>query len=175
MNVRQPERSIRFRRTVRPGDAPRIRQLTKATGFFNLEETALAAELVDERLERGVKSGYHFILADRGPKLVGYACFGPIPCTLSSFDLYWIVVHPSEQGRGLGRLLLHQVEASAVGRGALRLYADTSSRAQYAPTRRFYESVGFTAAGVFQNFYAEEDDKVVYAKTLSPVQGREAA
>jgi len=63
-----------------------------STGFFNAAEVGIAGELVTERLTKGLRSGYHFVLAERGSRLVGYACYGPIDGTQDSFDLYWIAV-----------------------------------------------------------------------------------
>jgi len=46
---------------------------------------------------------FAFITAEQNGSLVGYACYGPIAGTKSSYDLYWIAVHPELQGRGLGQ------------------------------------------------------------------------
>ena len=54
-------------------------------------------ELVEERLAKGTASGYYFVLVDQEDRLAGYSCYGPIPGTVSSSDLYWIAVHPDFQ------------------------------------------------------------------------------
>src|SRR5262245_49884926 len=78
---------------VRAGDAAKVMELVSTTGFFSAAEVAIAGELVDERLARGLASGYRFVFAERAARLERYCCYGPIPLTQSSFDLYWIVVH----------------------------------------------------------------------------------
>ncbi len=161
-------RETAIREEVRATDPPAVRALVGATGFFSDEEIAVAGELVEERLQRGPASGYHFLFAEAGGALAAYACFGPIPLTRSSFDLYWIVVHPDRQGAGLGRRLLAQVEAAAFRQGGTRLYAETSSRPQYAPTRAFYRATGFDPAAELPDFYAPGDGKLVFAKLLAP-------
>ena len=83
-------------------DVGRVRSLVTSTGFFSAAEVEIAGELVTERLTKGIRSGYHFVLAERGSDLVAYACYGPIDGTDGSFDLYWIAVSPEEQGKGLG-------------------------------------------------------------------------
>ncbi|NCC26103.1 MAG: GNAT family N-acetyltransferase, partial [Deltaproteobacteria bacterium] len=103
----------------------------------------LAVELVAEALRLGPSSGYNFIMAEEMGRVVGYTCFGPIPCTENRFDLYWIVVLDSHRGRGLGRELLARTEAAAMTLGAVRMYAETASRPQYAPTRAFYLARGY--------------------------------
>ena len=97
---------LELREELTPADPDRIRNLAAATGFFSREEAEVAAELAEERLARGAASGYHFLLAEEAGELLGFACFGPIPCTRASHDLYWIVVRPDRQGGGLGRRLL---------------------------------------------------------------------
>jgi hypothetical protein len=52
--------------------------------------------------------------------------------------------------------------------GGARLYAETSSRPQYAPTRAFYRAAGFDPAAELPDFYAPGDGKVVFAKLLAP-------
>ncbi len=152
---------------VRPADRDAVRNLVAATGFFSPEEVAIAVELVDERLARGSASGYEFVLAERGGRLAGYACYGPVAGTASSWDLYWIVVAPGVQGRGLGRHLLSATEERVRAAGGCRLYADTSARAQYAPTRGFYQATGFIQAAYLPEFYGPGDARVTYCKELT--------
>jgi GNAT superfamily N-acetyltransferase len=160
-----------FRFSLVSEDADRVESLTRATGFFSPEEVAIARSLVVEALRDGDASGYHFVMLDAEPSdertLVGFACFGPVPATRASFDLYWIVVHPDAQGRGLGRELLLCVEGAVVERGGRRLVADTSSRDLYAATRAFYERLGFVQAALLEDFYDDGDSKVIFVKPLS--------
>ena len=46
------------------------------------------------------------------------------------------------------------------------MYLDTSGRAQYAPTRAFYERKGYRVAARLEDFFAPGDDKVIYVRTL---------
>ena len=157
---------LKLRYEVKPEDMENIRRLVEITGFFHPAEVDVAAELVSERLRKGSESGYHFILAEHYGRLIGYACYGPIPCTASSYDLYWIIVHPDFQGRGLGRKLLHEAERFIQAAAGARIYVDTSQRAQYASTRAFYEQCGYTRESVLPDFYAPGDGKVIYCKTV---------
>ena len=147
-------------------DVPRIRKLVDATGFFHEDEVGIAVELVDERLSKGDASGYFFILLEHYGRVVGYTCYGPIPCTQSSYDLYWIAVHPDYQGRGVGRQLIKSTESKIQAIGGERIYIDTSQRPQYAGTRSFYERSGYHQESVLPDFYSPGDGKVVYGKKL---------
>lgn len=164
--------SLIYRSVLSAADASRIEAVTRDTGFFSEEEVAIARELADENLAKGdVASGYFFLIVDAS--VVGspsgidaYACFGPVPGTRGSFDLYWIVVAPSAQGRGVGRALVTAVEERVRDAGGRRLYADTSSRAQYAPTRAFYERCGFVRVATLDDYYDDGDGKVIYSKPV---------
>ena len=155
-----------FRETLLPTDREAIRRLVEATGFFSGEEVEIAVELVDERLLKGESSGYHFLIAEEGGRLSAYACFGPIPGTKCSFDLYWIVVAPEGRRRGIGRQVLARIESRMAERGAGRIYAETSGQPQYAPTRAFCEACGYAPAAFLEDFYAPGDGKVVYVKEI---------
>lgn len=161
--------------TVHPGlsaaDREPIAELLAATGFFNAEELAVALELVDDRLEHGEASHYRFLVAEVERTVAGYACWGPIPGTLESADLYWIAVAPSVQGRGIGRTLLEAAERSIADSGRRRVYLETAGRPQYLPTRSFYLACGYHVAAELDDFYSPGDGKVVFLKVL-PVHAR---
>lgn len=157
---------VEMRDELVPGDVEAISQLVAETGYFSPEEIAIATELVADRLALGAKSDYRFVLAGTGGRLLGYTCYGRIPGTQSSFDLYWIVVAPSEQRRGLGSLLLAETEHRALAGGAMRIYVDTSGRAQYENTRAFYVRNGYCPEATLCDFYGPGDDKVIFSKLL---------
>lgn len=159
--------SIRFRADVRASDAASVRALVLATGFFSAAEIGIAVELVEERLAKGAASGYELLFAERAEGTLGYACFGRIPLTRSSWDLYWIAVHPSSQGHGLGRRLLTMSEEAIAAAAGATVYVDTSSRPQYAPTRAFYLGCGYRVAAELADFYAPGDGKVVFEKRIA--------
>lgn len=160
--------ALEWRNAVMAEDVGRVRSLAASTGFFNPAEVEIAAGLVSERLTKGMRSGYHFVLAERGSGLAAYACFGPIDGTKDSFDLYWIAVTPEEQAKGLGTQLYLRAEATMRQAGARRIYADTSSSERYAPTRGFYGRMGFSEEARLEDFYGPGDSKVIYKKKLSP-------
>jgi ribosomal protein S18 acetylase RimI-like enzyme len=135
---------------------------------FYAQERAIALELLQERLRRGRKSGYSFFFAERRGELVGYCTWGQVPLTKASYDLYWIAVAPSCQGRGIGQELMALAERSVARRGGGGLYIETSSRRVYARTRRFYRDAGYRAVARLRDFYAPKDHKVVFCKVVRP-------
>lgn len=164
-SVRVP--GVSFRENVRPEDGETVRALVEATGYFTAAEIPVAVELVQENLAKGAAaSGYHFLFAEQAGRMIGYACYGPIPCTVSSHNLYWIAVHPEFQGKGLGKALMREAEKKIRGIRGTRIYIDTSYKAQYEDTRAFYESLGYSLGCLLPDFYAPGDDKVIYVKLL---------
>jgi len=155
-----------FRDEVTPADRQLVRTIVESTGFFHPREVEIAVELVDERLQKGPASGYHFLFAEREGAVHGYACYGLIGCTQASYDLYWLVVEGSTRGQGLGRLLLAEAEERIRRLGGQRVYAETSNRPHYAPTRRFYERSGYLLEALLKDFYAPGDDKAIYVKVF---------
>lgn len=160
---------MNWRSKLRRSDPAAIRTLVSETGFFSVEEIGVAEELIDEALRRGKASGYEFVFADQPgspDRIIGYACFGPIPATVSSYDLYWIAVAPQQQRDGLGGRLIRESERVAKSQGATQMFVDTAGREQYAPTRAFYERMGYRKVAILDDFYAPGDAKVIYAKSL---------
>jgi D-alanine-D-alanine ligase len=156
-----------FRYQVRPEDREHVRRMVASTGFFNPAEVDVAIELVDERLARGAASGYHFIFIERDGQVLGYACYGPIAGTAASYDLFWMAVEAALRGQGLGRILMTESERLISQAGGQRVYIETSHRAQYDPTRRFYDRTGYRLEAMLKDFYGPGDDKAIYVKVLT--------
>ena len=156
-----------FRDRVREEDRLSVREIVSSTAFFSESEVDVAEELVAERLAKGEESGYFFVFAEsEHGRVLGYACYGPTPCTVSTFDLYWVAVHDSMRGRGLGKVLLSEVEKRLKGMGGGKLIAETSSRTQYAPTHHFYLSCGFTQEARIGDYYAPGEDILYFTKNI---------
>ena len=51
--------------------------------------------------------------------------------------------------------------------GRWLVVVETSSRADYAPTRGFYEARGYSRTATIPAYYAPGDDLVVYTKDLN--------
>ena len=77
-----------------------------------------------------------------------------------------MAVDPAVHGAGIGTALLHGMERRLAGVARL-VVVETAGRAEYAPTRAFYEARGYAAVSRIPDFYAPGDDQVVYVKDLS--------
>ena len=160
------KQDIIFREEIFISDLGVIREIIESSQVFSPQEMDIAVDLASERLNKGIGSGYHFLFADRSEDTLGYTCFGPIPGTESSFDLYWIAVKREYKGLGLGRKLLERTEYLIRIMGGTRIYIETSSRSAYESTRSFYLHMGYREEAVLKDFYSHGDAKVIYVKKI---------
>lgn len=155
-----------FRENVLSADAAAVRAIVASSGFFYDHEIDVAVELVEERQEKGLKSGYYFIFAEQDGRVVGYCCYGPIACTAGSFDLYWIAVHNDFRGQGIGKILLKKNEELIAAQGGRGIWVETSGQEKYQPTRDFYTHNSYQVEAVLKDFYGPGDDKFIFVKRL---------
>ena len=149
-----------------PGDRAAISALLEETGYFRPAELAVAREVLDDALAAGPEGHYQSFAAEEHGHPVGWICFGPTPCTVGTYDIYWIAVAPGRQGRGLGKALLAHAEALIRERGGRLAIVETSGTERYHPTRQFYAKAAYHEAARVPDFYAPGDDKVIFSKTL---------
>jgi hypothetical protein len=64
---------LTFREDPRPAGVRRGRDIGQSSDFFSKDETDLAMELVEEKLQKAVTSGYHFLFAEKGDPLLAHA------------------------------------------------------------------------------------------------------
>ena len=164
MKTEKTKISYSIRNSIKIEDAKNVRKIVSSTGFFSDEEVKIAVELTEERLSKGIESGYHFLFLEIDKKTIGYSCFGPIPATKFSFDLYWIAVHKNYQNLGLGKIILLESEKAISNLGGNRIYVETSGREQYNSTRKFYLACDYKEEAVLKDFYAPGDAKYLYLK-----------
>ena len=98
---------------------------------------------------------------------MGYTCYGPIACTVGSYDLYWIAVDRVAATRNWAPISGGDRTVGPPGSGR-HIYVETSQRPAYASTRSFYQRLGYRQAAVLPDFYAVGDGKIVYQKILIP-------
>jgi ribosomal protein S18 acetylase RimI-like enzyme len=154
-------------RPLRRTDRQLLETLLTETAVFSPEEVKIALELIDIVLDQPGQKDYVVWAHETAGIVDGYYCLGPTPATRGTFDLYWIAVAPSRQGKGIGRALSRHAEDLSRSLGGRLLIAETSSRPDYAPTRRFYRNAGYTELSKIRDYYKEGDDLVVYGKYLT--------
>ncbi len=151
-------------RPVERAHRGRVEALVRATGLFRASEAETAVEVLDESLAG--EDDYRWLGAFDGDTLAGFVCWGPTPGTEGTYDLYWLVVDPARHGQGIGTQLLSDVERRLKTDDGRLIVTETSSRADYGPTRAFYEHRGYTRAATIPGYYTPGDDLVIYSKDL---------
>ena len=151
-------------RDLTGADRGRIEAITRAVGLFREDELAIALEVFDEAVSGSAANTYSAMGAESEGVLSGWICWGPTPCTLGTYDLYWMAVDPGVQGSGIGTALLSEMERRLAGLVRL-IVIETAGRTDYAGTRAFYQARGYSPVAVVPDFYAPGDDQVVFVKT----------
>jgi GNAT superfamily N-acetyltransferase len=153
-------------RHLSAADRGRIEEITRAVGLFRSDEIPVALEVFDEAVRAGPRpEPYSALGAEVEGRLSGWICWGPTPCTLGTYDLYWMAVDPALQGSGIGTALVLEMERRLTGLARL-IVVETAGRPDYAATRRFYESRGYRPTATIPDFYARGDDQVVFVKAV---------
>lgn len=99
---------------------------------------------------------------------VAIAYCAPERMTEGTYNLYLIAVHKSFQGKGVGGDIMRYVEDMLAKNHARILIVETSGLPEFEQTRRFYDKCGYTREAVIREFYAPDEDKVVFWKKLTP-------
>jgi GNAT superfamily N-acetyltransferase len=152
-------------RHLTAADRGRIEEITRAVGRFRDDEIPVALEVFDAAV-RPLPDSYEVLGAELESRLVGWICWGPTPCTLGTYDLYWMAVDPEMQGTGIGTALLQEMERRLKGVARL-IVIETAGRPDYSATRTFYQARGYSPVSRIPDFYAPGDDQVVLVKSLS--------
>ena len=151
-------------RDLTQADRDRIETITRSVRVFREDEIAIALEVFDEAVGGSPANTYAVLGAENEGRLCGWICWGPTPCTLGTYDLYWMAVDPGLQGTGIGTALVVEMERRLAGVARL-IVIDTAGRPDYAGTRAFYQARGYSPVAVVPDFYAPGDDQVVFVKT----------
>ena len=155
-----------FRPTL-PDDTPTLVAQATATGMFKSYEIEALQEVLDDyHAVNHIHGHVGRTLMDAGA-IVGFAYFAPAAMTDRTWELWWIVVDPSRQGQGLGSKMLAEIEREVKSLGGRILLIDTSSQPLYVQTRQFYLKHAYSLAAQVPDFYADGDDKVIFAKRLA--------
>ncbi len=165
-------------RRMQARDKGPVLGLIRATGFFTSAEVEVAEELIDIYLGKPDQKDYDVVVVEGGGEgegrsesegggggePVGYMTWGPTPLAEGAYDLYWMAVAPSEQGKGRGKELVRWLEAEVGRRNGRVIIIETSSQPKYHGTRRFYIDLGYQEVARVPDFYRAGDDRVIYAK-----------
>lgn len=153
-------------RTTEKADFAGIIELATACGLFEPDQTELLEAMLRSPNELDV---WFTDCSDQGP--VGVAYLAPEKMTLGTWNLYWIAVHPSQQGRGRGSAMLKHVEQWLADKGQRLLLVETSGTDDFENVRRFYAKNGYQEEARIRDFYDVGISKVIYRKQLQPSLG----
>ena len=153
-------------RPVAAGDKPAMMHILRNTPEFRPAEVAVAEEVIDSYLSRREASGYNIVVAVADSSISGYICYGETPCTVGTWDIYWIAVAREKRGRGIGRALAEAAETAIKKSGGRQAVIETSSTPLYENTRSFYLGHGYETIARIPDFYLPGDDKLILRKIL---------
>jgi ribosomal protein S18 acetylase RimI-like enzyme len=156
-----------FIRKLLKSDYEKIVDIVKTTNVFKPEEIDITKELMDEYLSKGESSGYYFLVSENDGEVLGFACYGPTPATIGTFDLYWIATDPNSGRKGVATELLFNVENELKKQNARLLIAETADTDDYAKARNFYISRGFDLTAHISDYYKPNDGMVILVKKLA--------
>jgi len=162
-----PSKPVKIKvRRARLQDKPSVVLMLRKTNHFRPNELKVAEEVFDDSIAKGQKGDYHSFVAQEKDNTIGWVCFGPTPCTIGTFDIYWIVVNPQNQNCGIGSFLVQYATSFIKKRNGRMIVVDTSGNQRYLLVRRFYEKMGYCRAARLKDFYANGDDKIIYVKYI---------
>ena len=152
------------RKATREGDEITLQYQTQQE-MRDEEEIGVAIELMEIAAnDKDQKDYLLYSYVDDLGTIQGYYCVGPTPMTKSTFDLYWIAVHPRVHRKKIGQDLLKHCEEQIKAMGGKLLVVETSSQPKYEPTRKFYIRNQYKEAARIKDYYAPDDDLVIYSK-----------
>ena len=160
-------------RNVKSGDRAALHALVRHVNIFEPHEIRVAEELIEERLAGS--ADYLIYIAEEeaeaeaaavGTRLLGFVCHGHNPVTDAVHDIYWIVVEPSAQRRGVGRALLSYAENRVREMAGRAIRIETSGQPQYRAAEELYEACGYSRVAEIADFYKPGDAMRTYMKRV---------
>lgn len=158
-----------FRKELFIHDIKNIKEILSSTGYFNAspDEMAVAVELAELALREGnTPENYAFLFMQYCEKTIGYVCFARVPCTRSTYEIYWLGVHNEFRGKGYGKSLMQEAISYIRQFGATKIVLQTAGRDLYIPTQKFYEAVGYKLEARLKDYYDKGDDGLIYSMDL---------
>jgi aminoglycoside 6'-N-acetyltransferase I len=150
-------------RKIKLTDKQILEEITYAVDIFSTEEKAVAMELINDSINN-INSDYYSFVYEENEKIIGYYIIGKRPLTDAVYDLYWIVVNPEEQNKGIGQKLLTDAENFVKINNGRWMIAETSSKTEYEATRKFYFRNSYSIVSEIRDFYSVGDSLIVFGK-----------
>lgn len=154
-------------RTITPLDAAAIATLSVDAGLFPPEQIAFLDEMMENYFNIYQAKGHQCVVDEENDMLLGVAYYEPALATDRAWYLTMIGVRRTLQGQGRGAALMRYVEDSLTADGQRILLVETSGTPEFALTRRFYAKLGYDEEARVRDYYALNDDMVLFRKRLS--------
>jgi D-alanine-D-alanine ligase len=161
-------------RTTTAQDVDAVVRIAGSEPLFTAQEADCVGELLSDYLGKADHGGYYFLTAEAHGQVVGFACYGPTALTEATYDLYWICVDRKSAGKGIGTALMHRAEAEIARSKGRLIVVETSGTPAYAPTRAFYEHLGYQRVATVPGFYRAGDDLVIYTRPVTQADLQQA-
>ncbi|MEG8946003.1 GNAT family N-acetyltransferase [Rosettibacter firmus] len=153
-------------RKLQCDDRNRLVDLIAQIENFNDEEKKVAVELIDEAISNKDQDYYNIYVYENENDIIGYYCIGKRALTDGVYDLYWIVVDPQHQNKGIGKQLLNHAEKFVQEKKGRWILAETSSKESYASTRNFYLRNKYSILAEIKDFYTINDNLIIFGKYI---------
>lgn len=148
------------------GDTAAVMDIIRRTKFFQPVEEPIAQEVLEDASAADADGSYQSYVIEAHGRVAGWVCFGLTPCTVGTFDIYWIAVDPKIQHSGFGSALLTFAEKQIAAQSGRLMIIETSGSELYRPTQKFYEKNGYRLAACVDDFYAPNDPKLIFTKAV---------
>jgi len=143
-----------------------LRLMTEADiqSVMAIEKSAYPFPWTEGNLRDCLKSNYYACVLEDGGNMIGYALMS---MAAGEAHVLNICIHPDQQGKGLGRALMHSLEQTARTHKVEMLLLEV--RASNKRAINLYESMGFNELGCRENYYPSHkgrEDALVLAQQL---------
>jgi len=158
MNTRQQNT---IRQAVQ-NDLPDLKNIIDSTELF-------PSDLLDDMIMPFFQqeNGSDFwVVYEQNKIAIAVAYFAHERMTKGTYNLLLIAVHKDFQGQGIGKTLLHHIEALLKGRDIRILLVETSGLPEFERTRAFYMQNEYRVEAKIAEFYAKGEDKIIFWKSL---------
>lgn len=147
-------------------DREKLIDIINRINNFTEEEKNVAIELIDEALSKPEQDYYNIYVFENNNVVEGYYCIGKRALTDGVYDLYWIVVNPEHQNKGIGKKLLMHAENFVKDKNGRWILAETSSKESYFATRNFYLRNNYSIIAEIKDFYKINDNLIIFGKYI---------
>jgi ribosomal protein S18 acetylase RimI-like enzyme len=113
-------------RKARLADTAAVMDIIRRTKFFRHVEEQIAEEVLDDAAG-GADNSYQSYVIEAQGRVAGWVGFGETPCTLGTFDIYWLAVDPELQRAHLGSALLTFAERQIAAQHGRLMIIETSA------------------------------------------------